>query len=839
MFHINNYIQGLPLFLLNVYNMKTGFLQILCAIALTIPTALISQNSISGQLTNENGDTLSDVTVVMQNTYNVALSETDGTFKFTNLKDGQYILRMASIGNENFTDTIVIKGKDITKVYSLKTAIYSSEEVVIQSTRANSKTPTTYTNITKSQIEESNFGQDIPYILGNTPSTVVTSDAGAGVGYTGIRIRGVDPTRTNVTINGIPVNDPEGHGVWWVNMPDFVSSVNSIQVQRGVGTSTNGAAAFGASINMTTNELNKKAYAEIANSYGSFNTWKNTIKAGTGLINNKFTFDTRISQIQSDGYIDRASSDLKSYYLAGAYHGKKTVLRANVFGGKEVTYQAWYGTPESKISGNTADIQAYIDRNWIPQDQADNLLNSGRTYNFYTYDNEVDNYNQDHYQLHLTHKFSSRLNFNISGHYTYGRGYFEQFRKDDDFSTYNLSPVIAGTDTTTTTDLIRRRWLDNHFYGTVYSLNFNNKKGFALSIGGAANNYEGKHFGEIIWARLASDSEIRDRYYDNYANKSEFGNYVKASFKKNKLTYHVDVQHRYIHYSFLGQSAVNGVVFPVNRNVNYNFLNPKAGVSMSLNNNSSLYASLGVSNREPVRGDFTETSVNSQPLPEQLQNIEAGYRLKKKNLFLNANFYFMNYKNQLVLTGQINDVGASARTNVEKSYRTGIELESGFLIGKKFSIGANLTISRNKLPTFTEYVADYDNGGQAEIIHTNTNISFSPSVITGAFFTWTPVKRLKMSLLPKFVGDQFLDNTSDEERKINSYFITHFRTHYSFKTKLFKELNLGLQVNNVFNYMYENNGYTWGYIAGGEHVKENFYYPQAGRNFLINLVAKF
>ncbi|MBL7898773.1 MAG: TonB-dependent receptor plug domain-containing protein, partial [Crocinitomicaceae bacterium] len=460
-----------------------------------------------------------------------------------------------------------------------------SDEVLITSTRAGDQTPTTYTNLSSQKIEKINYGQDIPYLFNLTPSVVITSDAGAGVGYTGIRIRGVDPTRTNVTINGIPINDSESHGTWWVNMPDLASSIDNVQIQRGVGTSSNGAASFGASINIKTNEVNKNPYAEISSSYGSFNTMKGTIKLGSGLINNKFTLDARLSKINSDGYIDRAYSDLSSYYISGAWLGRKSVLRLTHFSGKETTYQSWWGTPQAVVSGNQDSLLTHYYNNlWSYSNSQDsmNLFTSGRTYNYYTYENEVDNYQQDHYQLHYSQQLTENLDLLIAGHYTYGHGYYEQYRRDDDFSTYGISPLILNSDTITNGDFIRRRWLDNHFYGGIFSFNYKSKNAFDLTWGGAINQYSGTHFGEIIWAEFAAGYEIRDRYYENNSLKNDASTYLKGNYTWKKFNFYADVQYRFIDYHYYGPALMDSVITDTDQNVNYHFFNPKAGILFSL-----------------------------------------------------------------------------------------------------------------------------------------------------------------------------------------------------------------------------------------------------------------
>ena len=828
---------------------------LLCA-----PGYLFSQNSIYGKITDENGNPLTGATLVILETYKGTFSGNDGAYKLDKIPDGEFQIKCSFLGYKADTSTVKISGgTDQQLDFSLSPDAFKTEEVIISSTRAGDKTPTTYTNLNKEEIEEANFAQDIPFLMEFTPSAVVTSDAGTGIGYTGIRIRGSDPTRTNVTINGIPINDAESHGVFWVNMPDFASSVDNIQVQRGVGTSTNGAAAFGASLNIQTDRLIEEPYAEVTTAGGSFNTLRNTVKAGTGLINDKFSVDARLSRVSSDGYIDRASANLRSFYLSGAYYGKKDVLRVNVFSGHEVTYQAWNGVSQDQLNeGNRTFNSAGM---YFDEDGKQRF-----------YDNEVDNYQQDHYQLHYTRELTSELTFNTSLHYTRGRGYYEQFRQNDSYSTYSLDPVFyggsdvtfsgdsletddgtfynssPGTDTTVTigqqmidrTDLVRRRWLDNHFYGFVGSLNYNNRKGLDITAGWGWNAYDGDHFGEVIWANEAPEAMIRDQYYDNNAFKTEYHGYIKANYQlTEKLSAFVDLQHRGIDYSFEGLNVVNDVIDTTDQNVTFDFFNPKGGLYYELNNRNAFYASYSVANREPVRRDFTESTPESRPMHETLYNLEVGYRLRTKRFFLNANYYLMDYENQLVLTGQINDVGGYTRTNIDDSYRMGIELEGGYRISKKLQFGGNITFSQNKIVEFTEYIDNYDEGGQIETVHENTDIAFSPNIIAAANLTYMPVKGLNISIIPKYVGEQFLDNTSNRDRMIDDYLITNLRVNYNFKTPIFKEVSIGLLVYNALDYTFESNGYTFSYFLGGDMVTQNFYYPQAGRNILLNLTLSF
>ena len=776
----------------------------------------------------------------VSDTYFEATTDAEGKFSFV-IKDKEYIGIQVSFPGYEPREFTYEPGKSGDIYVQLIPSATVIGDVIVNATRVN-KDPMTYSTVTKESLQRNNFGQDLPLLLEQTPSAVSTSDAGAGVGYTGIRIRGVDPTRTNVTINGIPINDAESHGVFWVNMPDFASSVEDIQIQRGVGTSANGAAAFGASINIKTDNLQEKAYASLDNSFGSFNTMKNTIKVGTGRLQNNFYFDARLSNIQSDGYIDRASSNLKSFFLQGQWIGRKTSIKANAFVGKEITYQSWWGTPESRVKGDVAGMLAYADRNWLSDADRENLLNSGRAYNYYTYDNQVDHYQQDHYQLHITHRLAEKWILNLSGHYTYGRGYYEEFKAGQDLADYGLDPVILTADTITSTDLIRRKWLDNHFFGAIYSVQYIGKKGLKFTWGGAANNYNGDHFGEVIWAQFASNSDIRHRYYFDNARKAEVSTYVRSSYEWKKWNFYGDLQYRFIDYTYVGTSEVNGTLVEGNENKTFSFFNPKAGVSYNLSNKSQFYGSFAVGNREPVRDDFRQPIGGKKPVHETLYNTELGYRYSNTRLLVRANVYWMDYNNQLILTGQINDVGGYTRTNVKDSYRAGLELEAGYKIMRKLSVSGTLTLSSNKVVAFTEYGDDYDNGGQYAIEHRNTDLAFSPNVVAGLGILYDPIRNLEVSWTAKYVGRQYLDNTSNRARSIDAYLVNNLGVNYTLESasdKRIKYVKLGVQVNNILNEVYENNGYTYSYVYGGTTTTENFYYPQAGIHLMTRLVLGF
>jgi iron complex outermembrane receptor protein len=811
------------------------------AMAIFLPFVSHAQYSISGKVKDKiTSESLAGATVLLENTYRATATNSQGDFVFKNLKAGDYIIRVSYIGYATTTKQISLNA-DIQLEFELEKSVVLSDEVIVSATRIDKRSALTFTNVTKEQIEKINLGQDIPILLDQTPSVVTHSDAGAGVGYTGIRIRGSDPTRINVTINGIPMNDAESHGVWWVNMPDLASSVDNIQIQRGVGTSTNGAAAFGASINIQTTKVADEPYAEISNSYGSFNTLKHTAKFGTGLLPNKWSFDGRLSKITSDGFIDRASSDLKAYFLQGGYYGEKTIFRAIAFSGKEKTYQAWFGIPEAKLKGDENSLLEHYYNNLgvtyqTPLDSLNLFSSNRRTYNPYMYKDETDNYQQDNYQLHITQQLHPKLTFNTSFHYTYGRGYYEQFRYNDKLSRYGLENVVIDSTVITRSDLIRRRWLDNDFYGLVYSINYNNQKGLNIILGGGWNEYKGKHFGEVIWARFASNGNIRHRYYDNDALKNDLNTYLKINYElfSNLYTY-LDLQYRVVHYSFLGY---DNDLRNVQQSVTMPFFNPKAGVVYELNSSNSLYASYAVAHREPTRNDFTESTPTSRPKPERLENMEAGYRFQTSKFLLNTNYFLMNYKNQLVLTGQINDVGAYTRTNIDNSYRTGIEIEAAYKIINQLTLSGNVTYSQNKIKEFNEYLDDYDNYTQVKNTYTNTDIAFSPNLIGGATLTYT-AKGFEIAWISKYVSEQYLDNTMNPNRKLDAFFVNNLRTSYSFKSKWVKEVVLSALINNILNEEYEPNGYTFSYIYGGKRITENYYYPMAGRNFLASLTLKF
>ncbi len=798
--------------------------------------SLFSQNNIFGNVLDEEGTPLPGASVLINDGEMGTMTDSDGFFMLRGLKSGEQNLIVSYLGYETQEKKVTVVAPTSIDFILIATS-YELKNVEVLGTWAKAKTPVTQTNVGQEALDQFNQGQDIPFLLRLTPSLVSTSDAGTGIGYTGMRIRGSDPTRINVTINGIPLNDAESQGVFWVNLPDFAGSTDNVQIQRGVGTSTNGAGAFGATVNLQSIGLKEKPYAELSNSFGSFNTRKHSLELGSGLIKEHWAFDGRLSMVNSDGYIDRGAADLQSYYLSGAYYGDKTVLKAIAFAGKEVTYQSWYGTPQSRIENDEEGMRTHAANEGYSEAQLENLLNAGRTYNFYLYDNEVDDYQQNHYQLHWSQQFSSQWTWKSALHYTKGQGFFEQYKEDDDFEDYALGNPIIGGDTISSANFVRRRWLDNDYYGMTGNLNYLSGP-FDLTIGGAFHQYDGDHFGEIIWASIAPASNIRDRYYDNVGNKSDFNVFAKAEYQiSDQLNVYGDLQMRSVDYKTIG---VDSDLRVIDIAADYTFFNPKIGARYAFSDQQSLYFSLGIANREPDRNDFVDApAFDATPKPERLTDFELGYQYRVGKLALEANAYYMAYKDQLVLTGALNDVGSGLRTNVDQSFRTGIELQANWDVLEKLNWNANLTLSQNKIKNFTEIIYDYTNG--FEVISTdfnNTDIAFSPGAIAGSQLTLKPTDAFQIALLSKYVGSQFLDNTSNPDRQIDAYFVNDLQLAYQFRPANMKAINLSLTVNNILNTQYSSNGYSYNYVFV-DKVVENFYYPQAGTWFLAGLDLKF
>tara|TARA_B100000795_G_C22796965_1_gene439850 strand:- start:776 stop:3115 length:2340 start_codon:yes stop_codon:yes gene_type:complete len=758
--------------------------------------------TVLGKIVDSNKIALSGATVLVKETKQGTSSGLNGEFRI-GLKQGDYTLVISYVGYKTTEQKILLtESKKLTIVLSLDENVL--DEVLVAAVRATSDIPVTYSNLSKKEISKRNLGQDIPVLLNYLPSVISSSDAGAGVGYTYLNVRGSNSERINVTINGIPYNDAESHGTFWVNLGDFASSTENLQLQRGVGTSTNGSGAFGASLNILTDAISEKSGGEISNSFGSFGTRKHTVKFTTGKINEHLEVSGRLSNIYSDGYVDRAFADLKSYFLQGSYTDKNTLIKAVIFGGKERTYQSWYG----------------IDPQQLEED---------RRQNPYTYENEVDDYGQNHYQLHWNEKLTKNWSTNLGLNYTKGAGFFEQFKAGEDAADFN-NLIEDGS------DVIVRRWLDNNFYVVNFNANYKDEKLNIIS-GVSYSNYTGDHFGEVIWgSELAAGTNIQDRYYMSDATKTDFSVFSKATLMINeKVSAYLDLQGRFVNYQTEGLTSDRNTI---DVDASFSFFNPKAGFIYRIADENSLYLSYARANREANRNDF-ENGVSS---PEALDDIEFGWRYKSDNLKLNTNLYYMNYKNQLVLTGAIDDVGAPIRATSGKSYRLGLEIDADFKVSEKISIRSNAAFSTNKNQDFRASV----NGNLQDL--GDTNLSFSPNMIVGNMFIFQPTNNFQVSFLSKFVGEQFMSNLNSSVSKLDvldSYFTSDLNFVYEIETKsVFNTIVISGIINNIFNTEYVDRGYyyTYDYPDGSGNTVTGDgagYYPQATANFLLGLTLKF
>lgn len=798
-----------------------------------ISISISAQFSYSGQIKDNQGQTLQGAVILLDGGKQTAVSDLNGEFLFQNVSKGNHSLLIRYLGLQNheaYFDISENTSVDIT----MNQDVVNIEQINITANRLTKELPFTYTEVNEEQLNTKNLAQDIPFLLEHTPSIVVTSDAGTGVGYTGIRLRGSDATRINITINGVPVNDSESQGVFWVNMPDFASSVQNVQIQRGVGSSTNGAAAFGGTVALNTSSFAQDPYGKVSTTYGSYNTRKLSVQGGTGLMNGQFSVEGRYSLINSDGYVDRAASDLDSWFVSASQIGDKHSLRLNVFSGDERTYQSWWGVPESRLEENDGDILNHYFTNlgvtYNNTSDSLNLFQSDRRYNYYLYDDQVDDYGQDHAQLIFNTQASDNLAVNTTLHYTKGKGFFEEFRVADDLIDYGISNAIENS------DLVRRRWLDNDFYGIIANAEYTANDNLIWLTGFGFNRYDGDHFGEVISVSEIQNLGVQQPYYSSRGEKNDFNIYSKVNYAVNeKLNVFGDLQLRTIGYK---TSGIDNDAVPIDVDESYTFFNPKFGLNYILEQGKQFYLSYAQANREPVRSDFIDAIGTTIPKPERLHDFELGYRAYSESLSLEANVYYMIYKDQLVLTGAVNDVGGSVRTNVENSYRRGLELSLAWKASDKIQWSPNITLSQNKIKEFTDVVIDYSDFSFVNTVQSNRDIAFSPKLIIGSNIQFNPIQNASIQLLSKYVGDQFLDNTSDENRKIDAYFVNDLVASYSLNNTFAKNITLKLLINNILSERYASNGYTFSYIFG-DLITENFYYPQAERHFLLGLDIAF
>ena len=706
------------------------------------------------------------------------------------------------------------------------TKVYQLNEVVVSAIQARKETPVAFQNLTAKQLEANNAGQSMPYLFAGTPSLTITSDGGNGVGYATMRIRGTDADRINFTVDGVPLNEAESQQVFWVNMSDFAASVDQVQIQRGVGTSTNGSAAFGATVSMQSQKPALKPYAEVTTSAGSYSTFLTTVRGGTGMLQDHFIFDARYSNVQTDGYIERARVDMNSYYASAAYYNRETMIKFQTIGSAEVSYQAWNGVDASMLKTNRRynNCGVYVE---------DGITKF--------YQNQTDNYWQHHYHVLGTHKFNDQMDLNLTLHYTDGKGYYEDYKANARYSAYKL-PDFTGMDGTIQkrTDLVRRKWMRNDFYGGLFRLKYQNKT-LQTILGSSINNYIGDHFGRVIWVKTAANMPEPDyEYYRNRGKKLDYNAYLKSSFRfLGSFNTYIDLQYRGIDYRIDGSDDKAGDNLHVDRH--FSFFNPKAGVSYDRNGHNA-YISFAVAHREPNRKNFTENGPSAQPTSESLYDWEAGYSYATSRFRAGINLYYMNYRDQLILTGKISEIGEQLTSNIRDSYRTGIELSCATQLSACFRWEGNVTLSRNKIRNFIEYVdtydADWNELSQTVNVLGTTDIAFSPNMIVNSLFEFR-LKNASASFSSAYVGRQYLDNTSSQIRSLNPYFVSNLRVGYTFYLSFMKELNVDLSINNLFNEQYETNGWVWSYLLAGERQQDCGYFTQAGMHFMGRIMFRF
>lgn len=716
------------------------------------------------------------------------------------------------------------------------------QNVEVTATRATKTTPVAFTNVSKQQIAELNHGKDIPFLISSTPSVLTTSDAGAGIGYSAMRVRGTDATRINVTANDIPMNDAESHSIFWVNTPDFASSLEDIQIQRGVGTSTNGAGAFGASVNMRTQRFSMNPYAEMSGTYGSFNTNKETFKVGSGLIGGHWNFDARFSHIASDGYRDRASSKLHSYFAQAGYFGGQTSVRFITFGGKECTYHAWDGISKSDLTDN---------RKYNPNGE---IKRDGKVIGFY--DDQTDNYRQTHYQLIWDQGIGANWHWNLGLHYTDGFGYYQEYKNARTLKEYGLEPFMVGDNKVKKSSLVRKKNVDSGFGGAVFSLNFA-KGSLNTTFGGSFNSYANDHYGNVIWVEnYLLPLDPSHEYYRNKGKKNDFTIYWKASNTLwQSLRLYADMQYRHIGYKITGDNdkwdwtASPEHLQVLNVDEKFDFFNPKVGLIYDFNKHNTAYASFSVAQKEPTRNNYTDGLFTVHPKAEKLFDWEAGYTFSSDRFTAGVNFYYMKYKDQLVLNGKLNEIGEAMAENVPDSYRMGVELQAGVKITEWLRWDLNGTFSRNRIKDYVGYVSNYEASTwndlytQTAVEKGSTTIAMSPSFIGNSVIAFN-LKGFSAQFTSQYVSRQYLDNFENKEDSLDPYFVSHLNLAYTFKLPHVKAITVGCTVYNIFNEKYETNGYsqTCALVSADGSYKlssDPRFYPMAGTNVLAHLTFSF
>jgi len=783
--------------------------------------------TLTGRVTGADGQPLAGASVVIDTLMTGVATDNDGRYSLGGLREGTHALRITFTGYEPCDTVVVVTGMVVTDVV-LKEALFVADEVIVRGSRAGSRTPMAYTTVDASDLRERDLTRDMPYLLSLTPSVVETSDAGNGVGYTSLRIRGSDASRINITLDGIPLNDPESQQVFWVDLPDLASSAESVQIQRGVGTSTNGSGAFGASVNISTMNPPADPGAEAELSYGSFNTARASAKAWTGTVGERFNMMIRASQIHSDGFIDHSASGISSAMVTGIWSSPADRLRFNVIAGKEKTGISWWGVPAEMLAVNRRYNPAgeYVDADGVTR----------------YYEDETDVYSQNHYHLFYTHIFPEHISLNTGLHLTTGKGYYEEQKSDIDPSEYGLDDLMNGGPEVTATDIVQRKWLDNFFYGAVWSLM---KQGTVAdwTFGGALNRYDGDHFGRIKWLEYPGSVIPGYEWYRNTGLKDELNLYGKTTLQlSGSLSAFADLQLRHITYLFEGPDDDMKDLIASRR---FTFFNPKAGIFWNNGSGSEAFLSAAVAHREPTRENYKEAAGDpgSTPKQEQLSDFEGGYTFRNSRMALSANVYYMYYNDQLVPTGRISNTGYPVMTNVGRSLRTGFELAGSYRPSQVIVVKMNVTLSRSIIRDFRNYFYNYNTSDWSEeYLYSDlgtVDIAYSPRVTGSAEIGVNPVKALALRLTAKYVGKQYFDNTMSEDRIIDPYFFCNFSAGYSIDLGKTGALDLRFMINNLFNAIYESNAYGGMWEEDGIEKTWAYYFPQAGINFMGGVSLSF
>ena len=719
--------------------------------------------------------------------------------------------------------------------------MYRLQEIEVTATRASGSTPVAYTDLSHEAIARNSYGFDIPSVLALTPSMIATNETGIGIGATSVRLRGTDATRLNVTINGVSMNNPDSHSMYWYDTPDLISSVGTMQIQRGAGISTNGTGAFGGAVNMSTAPLETEFGGDVSLSNGSNNTNKQAVQVSSGLMGGHWAVDARLTHIGSDGYIDRGATDLKSYMFQGAYYNGNTMLKLVSFGGKAKTYLTYNGVTKEDMKRYG---RRYHDSGQYVTSDGPFVLADGTHVDYY--DDQTDNYLQINNQLVLSHRFNEKWTLNATGFYTYGYGFYKQYKDARTLSEYLNIPtdVAAGKEA----DLVREKIMRNHLGGLNASAAYSVRK-LDLAFGGSYSYYSCPHWGVLDWVDGLEGSQIGGRWYDNDVDKHDANLFARANWSVAKgLRLFADLQYRYVSYQAWGvnDNYVSEEVGmqPIDVDKQYHFFNPRAGVSYTLAERNNFYLSFAVAQKEPTRSDFTDrymfAEANTYPSSEKLYDWELGYQYTAPRLSLGVNLYYMKYKDQLVPTGMVNDGSDALNTNVPDSYRRGVELSASWRATGWFTVGANATFSQTRIESYVDALKDSPTYGK-EL--GDMTIAYSPDVIANAFLNFHH-RGFEAVFHTQHVGKQYFTNNENDALSLDAYCVTNLNLAYTFRTRSARSVRLGLLINNLFNAEYESNGYGYSYMdtwSGPAPVRidEAYYFPQAPLNVLANVTVKF